>query len=248
MIKKKPRQPYKMDEILRLLFRFHTEYKGDSRFIMGNALRHALSLQLDTSIGIFTDIRQLIPPKTYQEFFSIRTKKCFLHPHFELFFDRVQSHRRFRTFFTPEFVTFDILNPPVSLLETISSEELLQLGGARNCGFGAVTLQDFAFVNIDKLELVEEASHLTLIAPMVHMPTMVEKYKWRHEDVLLWNNGRSNSVRAVAPGQFFRLKSGLKIQRIAKEGITRREKSHRRLLGQFGFGEFILNNWKKSGS
>jgi len=212
---------------------------------MGNALRHAFALQLDTSIGIFTDIPKLKPPKDYQEFFDIRTKKCFLHPHFEFFFAKGQGQRKFRSFFTPEFVTFDVLNPPDGLIEMINTKEPFQLGGARNYGFGAVTLHDSLSINIDELELVGEATHLTLIAPMVHMPSIVEKYKWRYEEVILWNNGGSNSVRAVAPGQFFRLKPGLNIQKIASEGILRKEKAHRRLLGQFGFGEFILNNWKK---
>ena len=237
-----------MVEILRLLFQFHTEYKGDPRFIMGNALRHALSLQLDASIGIFTDVRQLVQPRTYREFFLIRIKNCFLYPHFELFFDRVQGQRKFRCFFTPGFVTFDILNPPTNLIETIKVVEPFQFGGARNCGFGAVTLHDSLFIDVDELELVETASHLTLIAPMVHMPSIVEKYEWRYEDILLWNNGRSNPVRAVAPGQFFRLKPGLNVQKIAREGILRTEKAHKRLLGQFGFGEFILNEWKRGDS
>jgi len=237
-----------MDEVLRLLFRFHMEYKGDPRFIMGNALRHALSLQLDTSIGIFTDQKRLNAPQSYQDFFLIRTEQRFLHPHFEFFFEKSQGRRKFRCFFTPEFVTFDILNPPENLIETIHLMEPIQLGGARNCGFGAATLHDSLIIDVNKLKLVEEASHLTLLAPMVHMPTMVAKYKWRHENISLWNNGRSNSVRAVAPGQFFRLKPGLNIQKIAREGILRREKAHRRLLGQFGFGEFILNNWQKRGN
>jgi len=234
-----------MDKILRLLFRFHNEYKGDPRFIMGNALRHALSLQLDTSIGIFTDQKRFLVPQSYQDFFKIRINPSFLHPHFELFLEKIHGHRKFRCFFTPEFVTFDILNPPENLLDVIHSLEPIQLGGARNCGFGAATLHDSLTIDIAKLKFVEDASHFTLIAPMVHMPSMVHKYPWRYETINLWNNGKSNAVQAVAPGQFFRLKSELNIQKIAREGILRKEKSHKRLLGQFGFGEFILNNWQK---
>jgi hypothetical protein len=237
-----------MNTILRLLFRFHTEYRGDPRFIMGNALRHALSLQLDTSIGIFTDSQKLSQPKTYQDFFSIRTKKHFSPIYFELFFDKIQKKRKFRCFFTPSFVTFDCVAPPSDLIEKIQSLELLQLGGARNCGFGAVTLHDSVFIDVDELQFIEEASHLTLVSPMVHMPSIIEKYKWRYEDFILWNNNKSNPIHAVAPGQFFRLKMGLAVEKIAKEGILRRERAHRRLLGQFGFGEFILNNWKKEGN
>ena len=236
-----------MTEILRLLFEFETEYKGDPRFIMGNALRHALSLQLDASIGIFTDTSRLSLPRTYQDYFAIRTKKCLLHPHFEFFFDRVRGQRKFRCFFTPRGVIFDVLDPPEDLIEMIKSVEPFQLGGARNYGFGAVMLRDFLSIDMDELELIERATHLTLIAPIVHVPSIVEKYRCRQENILLWNNGKSNSVYAVAAGQFFRLKPGVDVQKIAREGILRREKAHKRLLGQFGFGEFILHDWKKQG-
>ncbi|NVM29708.1 MAG: hypothetical protein HWN65_12770 [Candidatus Helarchaeota archaeon] len=236
-----------MTEILRLLFKFESEYKGDPRFIMGNALRHALSLQLDASIGIFTDVYRLSLPRTYQDYFAIRTKKCLLHPHFEFFLDQVRDQRKFRCFFTPQCVTFDVLEPPENLIELIKSVQPFQLGGARNYGFGAVKLRDSLSIDVDELELIEKASHLTLIAPIVHVPSIVEKYHWRHENILLWNNGKSNSVHAVAPGQFFRLKQGVDVQKIAREGILRREKAHKRLLGQFGFGEFMLHDWKKQG-
>ncbi|NVM29078.1 MAG: hypothetical protein HWN65_09550 [Candidatus Helarchaeota archaeon] len=233
-----------MNQILRLLFQFQSEYSGDPRFISGNAFRHALSQQVNASIGIFTDLYQLRPPKTYYEFFLIRTKKCFAYPHFEKFFDKNSNSTSFRFFCTPRFVTFDILAPPSDLLDTIRGLEPLQFGGCRHSGYGAVTLHDSLYIDLDKLPMPDQASHLTLISPMIHLPPFVERYNCRREQMNIWNNGHKNQVEVIAPGQFFRVKRGKDIPKLAKKGILRKIKANKALFSQFGFGEFMLNDWK----
>jgi len=236
-----------MTTILRLLFRFQTEYSGDPRFVSGNAFRHALSRQVHTSIGIFTDIDRLNPPRTYYEFFLIRTKKCFAFPHFEKFFDYNTNTRKYRFFFTPRFVTFDILDPPPDLIDLISSIEPIQFGGGRHCGCGAVVLHDTLYIDIDAIPMPERATHLVLISPLLHFPPCVEKYRCRRERLNLWNHGRVNHLNVIAPGQFFRIKPGQNIPKIARNGILRRVKANKALFSQFGFGEFILYDWKSGG-
>lgn len=237
-----------MTELLRLLFKFHSEYSGDTRFVSGNAFRHALSAQVNTSIGIFTDIDRLNPPQTYNEFFIIRTKKCFSFPHFEKFYDWSNQSSSYRYFFTPQYVTFDILEPPPNLLEIIGSLEPFQFGGQRHSGYGAVTLHDSVYIDVDKIPMLINASHLTLISPVVYLPPYVENFDCRREQYNIWNHGRKNQVEIIAPGQFFRIKPGTDLPLIAKRGILRKLKSNKALFSQFGFGEFMLNNWTKGGS
>ncbi len=237
-----------MTKLLRLLFKFHSEYSGDPRFISGNAFRHALSQQVNTSIGIFTDIDRLNPPQTYNEFFIIRTKKCFPFPHFEGYFDWNNRSGSYRYFFTPQHVTFDILEPPPDLLEIIDSLEPLQFGGQRHSGYGAATLHDSLCIDVDKILMPSNASHLTLISPVVYLPPYVDKFDCRREQFNIWNHGRKNQIETIAPGQFFRIKPKTNLPQIAKGGILRKIKSNKALFSQFGFGEFILNNWTKGGS
>lgn len=59
-------------KILRLLFKFLTEYRGNPLFISGNALRHAIKRQIDTSIGSFTNTKNLYYPNSYEDFFKLR--------------------------------------------------------------------------------------------------------------------------------------------------------------------------------
>ncbi|MHA1651365.1 MAG: hypothetical protein ACTSYB_14330 [Candidatus Helarchaeota archaeon] len=227
--------------ILRLLFRFETEYKGSPLFISGNALRHALSYRVDTSIGIFTNDSTLQLPTSYTEFFSIRTDKCFLHPHFERWWNKVSHRAAFRCFFTPRFVTFDLITPPDeinNIVEHIQNCELIQFGGRRSCGYGIVTLQDYIEIDLRSLEFPEKASHLTLISPLIYLPSFLERYNCRHKLVKIWNHNRVNPVNVIAPGQFFRIKPSKNIQKIALRGILRKN-----LFGQFGFGEYIVHDW-----
>jgi len=232
-----------MSKIVRLLFRFETEYGGDPRFISGNAFRHAISMQVNTSFGIFTNKLLLNPPKTYQEFFSFRTPKYFLHPYFELWYDKRLQKRAYRYFFLPEAVTFDILNPPENFIEYIKEKELIQLGRNRNCGFGIIDLQDYIEIAIDQLELPDQASHLTLISPALIFPSYVYHYNCRYIGLEIWNHNKRNIIQAIAPGQFFRIKGEKSIPNIAQRGILRKG-----LLGQFGLGEFVVHNWKREDS
>jgi hypothetical protein len=71
--------------IIRVLFDFQTEYMGNSKYITCNAFRHALSMPIDVSIGIFTDKSRVFLPNSYEEFFEIRTKNPLLRPHFYFF-------------------------------------------------------------------------------------------------------------------------------------------------------------------
>ena len=169
-----------MVKILRLLFTFDGEYMGSPQYISGNAFRHALSLQVNTSIGIFTANSKLPPPKSYSDFFLVRTKKYFLRPYFEIWWDKVHHKQAYRCFFLPQFVTFDVINPPSNLIELIKDKELLQFGGMRNAGFGIVALQDYIEIDLEHLEYPKQASHLTLISPTVFLPSFVNLYDCRH--------------------------------------------------------------------
>jgi hypothetical protein len=237
-----------MTKLLRLLFKFQTEYSGDPRFISGNALRHALSEQINSSIGIFTEIDRLTPSSSYQDFFSIRTCKCFAFPHFEKFFDWNTQRESFHFFFTPKLVTFDILDAPDYSIDKVNDAQLLQLGGQRHCGYGAVRLHDFLEIEVADLSLPTQATHLTLISPMIHFPPFIETFDCRNEAYHLWSHGRKNSVQVISPGQFFRLKSNVDVPKIAENGILRKIKANKALFSQFGFGEFVLHNWVGRGA
>ncbi len=231
----------KMPSILRVLFKFETEYAGSPLFVSGNALRHALSRQVNTSVGIFTNTSSLQFPSSYEEFFLPRKTKCFLYPFYEKWWNKITHHAAVRCFFTPRFVTFDLITPPQDLsniIEHIQHCELIQLGGRRNCGFGRVTLQDYIEIELHSLPLPDHASHLTLISPMIYLPSFLERYNCRHKLVKIWNHNRVNPVNAIAPGQFFRIKSNKNIRKIALRGILRKC-----LFGQFGFGEYVVHDW-----
>ncbi len=229
----------RMVSIMRLLFHFEREFTGDTRFITGNALRHALGLQLHASTGIFTTKARLERPETYEDFFSIRTEHIILEPHFEFFWDHISQSRNYRCFYFPNCVSFDVIDPPPTLIDYIESRELIQLGGKRNCGFGIVTLQDHVEIDSGVLKLPATGSHITLLSPMVYLPRFVDRYDCRHETLQFWNRSKVNHIRAVSPGQFFRIKKGRDITAIARRGLVRHA-----LLGQFGFGEYIVMDWK----
>ena len=227
-----------MVKLMRLLFKFDTEYSGPPLHIPGNMLRHALSMQLNTSVGIFTNESTLTPPISYETLFYIRTQKCFLPPHYEEWRDKVTQKKAYRCYFTPNFVTFDLIDPPANIIEIIQNKELIQFGAHRNCGFGVVTLQDSLEIDLDQIQFPDRASHLTLISPVIYLPQFAELYACRHKNVQIRNHTKVNQITTIAPGQFFRIKPGKEVQKIAKSGILRRV-----LLGQFGFGEFVVHNW-----
>jgi len=232
------RMNMKIPTILRILLKFETEYAGSPLFISGNALRHAISRQVNTSVGIFTNTSSLQSPSSYEAFFSIRTTKCFLPPHYEKWWDKRTHQTAIRCFFTPAYVTFDLIAPPEDIIEYLQNYELIQLGGLRNYGFGIVTLQDYIEIDLHSLHLPDHASHLTLISPTLFFPSFIESYNCRFKTVTLWNHARANHVKVIAPGQFFRIKPGKDIQKIALRGILRKN-----LFGQFGFGEYIVHDW-----
>jgi len=225
------------DKIMRLLFKFESEYSGGPS-INGNGLRHALHLQVDTSIGIFTDVPELIYPRNYHHFFLIRTRKCFLKPYFDIGYNKKEEKRYLRCFFMPEYVTFDIkTNEPSNLIEKIEQLPILQLGGHRNLGFGAVKLVDHLEKNVNDIVFPDNASHLTLISPWMYVEKFVHPYNCRKETQVIWNNRKQNALQVISRGQFFRLRSK-NVQSIARKGLLRRH-----LLHQFGYGEFVLNDW-----
>lgn len=226
---------------MRLLFEFEGEYVGPASYIPGNALRHALSEQINTSVGRFTYDSNLKIPQTYYEFFLPRTKKCFLHPYFERWYDRAKYQPACRCFFLPEYVTFDVIEPPEDLIKKINEKDLIQFGGKRNTGCGMVSLRNYIKIDLSKLKLPESSSHLTLLSPIIYLPPSAEFYECRHQTLKLWNHNKVNVIRAVAPGQFFRIKPNKNIPKIAKRGIIRKTP-----LGQFGFGEYILHDWKNN--
>ncbi len=240
-----------MSRILRLLFEFQTPYSGDIRFITGNAIRHALSAfdgDIDCSVGKLTDLPYLTEPKSYHEFFRFRTRKYLPPFNMERYFDKYRNRIGVRVFYTPRFVTFDVLDPSEGFLSFLQKKKLLQLGGRRNSGFGVVALKEFVWIDLEDINLPDRATHLTLLAPMVFLPGIVEKYECRQEQLRIWNHSTKNNILVFSPGQFYRLKPKTNISKVAMEGITRRlRKGHTRLLNQFGFGEYILNDFHNGG-
>lgn len=234
----------KSDGILRLLFKFrlNSEYIGNSKYLTGNALRHALSMQLDTSIGIFTKYNSVWYPDSYEDFFKIRLKREFLKPHFYFIWDKYKQKRARKYFFKPSHVTFDILNPPSDIIDSIKNNPLIQFGGGRNRGYGKADLADWVWIDPYDLNYSEDATHITLISPLLYIPRFVHKYNCRWDREIFWNNGEKNVLKIVSPGQFFRLKNGKDVVRIAQKGILRKS-----LFGKFGYGEFFLTNWPNGG-
>ncbi|MFX1294539.1 MAG: hypothetical protein ACFFD2_06775 [Promethearchaeota archaeon] len=167
-----------------------------------------------------------------------------LFSYFERFFDLNKNKERFHYFFTPHFATFDILNLASDLLDTIRSLEPLQLEGQRHSGYGAIILHDFLYIDVNQITMLEQATHLTLIAPIIYLLPFMEKFDYRHEKIKIWNHGKLNLVEVISHGQFFRLKPAQNILKIAKNGIVRKIKANKILFNQFGFGEIIVNNWK----
>jgi len=228
------------NKVLRLLFRFSSEYKGSPLFISGNSLRHAISRQINVSFGSFIEKGYLISPETYDDFFGIRTEKPFLTPHTQLFFSKCEKKKKNLIFFMPSGVTFDVINPSEDLITYIKNLEIIQLGGLRNEGFGIVELIDHVFIDLNDIELPSDGTHITLLSPILYVPKFLESYQCRQENIIFWNNGKKNRLKAISAGQFFRIKKNRTIKKIALIGILRKV-----LFGQFGFGEFQINNWQK---
>ncbi len=227
-------------KVLRLLFGFLSEYVGNPLYISGNAIRHAFHKKINTSVGCFTELRRLDAINSYEAFIKIRIEKPFLIPHTQSFFSKIERKKKHLIYFTPTSITFDIINPPENLINFIKNLNIIQLGGLRNEGFGAVELLDHLLIDLKKIEYPDIGTHVTLISPILYVPKFLETYQCRQEYVIFWNNSKKNRIKIISPGQFFRIKKNKNIKKIAEKGILRKV-----LFGQFGFGEFFVNNWPK---
>jgi len=74
--------------------------------------------------------------------------------------------------------------------------------------------------------------------PLLNIPPFFEAYSCRWDYEVLWNNGHKQRLDIIPLGQFFRLKTGFEIQKIAMGGIKKCS-----FLKSLGYGEFILKNW-----
>ena len=131
-------------------------------------------------------------------------------------------------------------DPPDEFLKYLKNFEFFQFGGLRNEGFGVCRLIDHVKINVNDLKLPKKATHLTLISPVKYLPKYIEPYNCREEHIQLWSNNKLSNVKLFSAGQFFRLNNRRTIEKIALDGILRKN-----LLGKFGFGEFVLNNWEE---
>ena len=242
MVKSKeiPQNNGRINRVKRLLFKFHTEYKGYPLYVSANALRHALGMKLNCSIGMFTNASRLYYPNSYTEFFRPRTEHIFLKPFSHTFFSKYENQRKIIYFYRPFAITFDILNYPDDVIDYIRQKPLLQIGSGRSKGYGSISLHDWVEIDLKDVELPSKATHLVLLSPLLKIPNFVEKYNCRYNYEIIWNNGKKNKLKIVPPGQFFRLKKGKNLQKIALKGILRKT-----LFGGFGFGEFQLYDWSK---
>ncbi|MBD3228818.1 MAG: hypothetical protein GF329_11585 [Candidatus Lokiarchaeota archaeon] len=182
-------------QILRLLFKFHTEYIGIPDYISGNALRHAISQQINTSIGIFTNQSHLFKPIDFDYYFKIWQEKAFLKPYYNTDWDKYSNSKTIRCFFRPSYATFDVINPPENILNIIREREIIQLGGGRNRGYGLVSLKDWLWINPNNFEYPEDATHITLISPMKKIPKFVHEYDYRWNYEIFWNHGKKRKPR-----------------------------------------------------
>jgi hypothetical protein len=56
-------------------------------------------------------------------------------------------------------------------------------------------LVDWFFIDPKEFEYPSEASHITLISPMIFIPQFVHRYKCRRNYEIFWNNNKSNKIR-----------------------------------------------------
>lgn len=232
-------------KILRTIFKFSSPYKGFPNFIQGNMIRHALSLQLKTSIGVFSNLHPLNSPNNYEDLFLIRKQKVPLKPDRWVRSPRHGEHQDNYYTYWPPAVTFDFIDPPEDILDIIKEkqDQVLQLGGLRNCGLGIISLYDYQWIDLGEISsfLPNEATHITLISSIWAIPRFCHSYRCRYAEIPFWNNGNVSVKRVVAHGQFFRLKEGVNVRKVALKGLLKKTP-----LGDFGLGEFQIVNWKKS--
>ena len=133
------------------------------------------------------------------------------------------------------------MNPPEKIVDKIEKLPLIQFGAKRNNGQGIVKLVDHLEIEFKDIELPDKASHLTLISPWMYIEKFVHRYDCRYATEIMWNNRKKNILNIIPNGQFFRIKSGKNIQSIARKGLLRKH-----LFQQFGYGEFVLNDWNNN--
>ena len=225
-------------KVLRLLFKFLSPYKGNPKYVSGNALRHALSMNVYTSIGIFTNQSKLIRPDNYNQFFQIRTNSSFLDFIIAKKINRYTLKPYLDLIFFPKYIVFDLMRFQDDIIDRIKEKELIQFGGRRNFGYGVVELVDYLYIDLNDIKMPENATHAILISPMLYIPWFFEKYNCRREVEALWNNGIKKNFNIIPKGQFFRLKNSIDIKRIALKGILRKC-----FGGNVGYGEYYLVNW-----
>ena len=230
------------NKILRLLFQFQLPFVGQPNFVSGNAFRHALSRQVNSSIGIFSTTKGLKYPRDYDDFFKIRMKYVSFPFQEHFWFCKIDNKEKITKYHYPEGITFDLINPPEDIVKEIKSKEI-RFGKFRNKGAGKVRLVDSLWIELEDLDMPETVTHLELISPIFQIPLYVHSYKCRHLRYTFWNKGSWNNFDYVARGQFFRLKDGNDVRKIALKGMLKKS-----LWGKFGLGEFKLVEYNNGGN
>jgi len=220
------------------LFEFETESLGIPSHVSGNAFRHATSSQVNVSVGIFSSLKPLTQPTSYQDFFTCRLQKISPITHEHSYFDKYERVSKINYFSRFPGITFDIISPPKDYVKYLQNLELIQFGKGRNRGYGLVRLVDALEINIDDIKLPNTATHATLLSPLFYIPKYFEKYNCRKKYQVIWNHGKKKRIQTIPTGQFFRLQKERNVKAIARAGILRKN-----LFGQFGLGEFLLHNW-----
>ena len=232
----------KRNKILRLLFEFQSTLLGVPSFLSGNSFCHATSSPVYASNGVFSEILPLKHPKTYPEFFLMRKQNCILTPQHYYWFSKIEQKQKKNWYVLPPGITFDILNPPHDLIKQLK-QKFIQLGPGRNRGHGIVRLVDYIWINVDDLDLPEEGSHVELYSSLFKIPKFVHEYKCRKTILTFWNNGHKSNMKVISSKQYFRLKDGINIKKVALLGILRKT-----IHGRHGLGEYqVVTYDKKNG-
>jgi len=228
----------KKAKILRLLFEFETEVLGITPQVSGNAFRHAVSSQVNASYGVYSSLKSLSQPTSYLDFFTPRLQKIMPSTFQHHFFDKYTQTPKVNDFCRVPGITFDIVNPPSDFVKYIKNRDIIQFGSGRNKGYGLSRLVDVLEINLLDLDFPTEATHASLLSPLFYIPNYFVKYNCRMKYQAIWNHQVVKRIKTIPAGQFFRLHKYKNLKKIALAGILRKN-----LFGQFGFSEFILQNW-----
>ena len=225
------------------MFEFETEIMGITPTISGNAFRHATHSQINASFGVYSSLKSLTQPTSYQDFFSPRIQKITPAVFQHEFLDKYTHTQRINHFCRVPGITFDIINPPSDYVKYLTNRDLIQFGKARNRAYGLVRLVDALEIDLNDLELPDKATHATLLTPLFYIPKYFEKYKCRITYFPMWNHQTVKRIKVIPAGQFFRLQKNANIKKIARDGLLRKQ-----LFGQFGLSEFKLHDWSNGGN